>query len=379
MTPIRVVAFVEAASVTGPAGNLIRFCKMTRRRDEISVSVAAFHRGAGSQPPSNPFFDALARAGIEVDLIRERRRFDSGVVRQMREIAERRSADIVQTHAVKSHFLARYGGLHRRHRWIAFHHGYTAEDFKMRLYMGLDNWSLRGARRVVTVCGPFAKMLAAKRGVPPDRIEVVPNSIEPLPPPDPSAIQALSRNLALPENARVLLSIGRFSSEKGHIDLLRAFELLNKPDLRLVLVGSGIDRPRLEKAVASCRIGGQVIFAGQQRDVWPYYGLADVFVLPSLSEGSPNVLLEAMAARTPIVATAVGGVPETVQHESTALLTPPQSPQELAAAISRVLNSSDLAERLTTNAYARVTENFSPQSYYDRLRRIYSRVIAEPL
>jgi glycosyltransferase involved in cell wall biosynthesis len=379
VTPIRVVAFVEAASVTGPAGNLIRFCKMTRKDDEIRVSIAAFHRGAGSHPPSNPFFDALSRAGIEVDLIRERRRFDPDVVRQMREIAERRSADLIQTHAVKSHFLARYGGLHRRHRWLAFHHGYTAEDFKMRLYMSLDNWSLRGARRVVTVCGPFAKMLAAKRGVPPDRIEVLPNSIEPLPPPEPSVLQELSHNLALPENARVILSIGRFSSEKGQMDLLRAFALLNKPNLRLVLVGSGIDRPRLEKAVASYRIGGQVIFAGQQRDVWPYFGLADVFVLPSLSEGSPNVLLESMAARTPIVATSVGGVPETVEHESTALLTPPQSPHELAGAISRVLDSPDLGARLTASAYARVTENFSPESYYRRLRRIYDRVILERL
>jgi glycosyltransferase involved in cell wall biosynthesis len=380
MKPIRVLKFMEAASVTGPAANVIRFCKFAHAAGDIHITIAAFHRSGNtaSQTPSTAFFDALRANGIEFDVIREARRFDRSVVAQMREIAGRRNPDIIGTHAVKSHFLVRYAGLDRRHRWIAYHHGYTTEDWKMRLYIELDRWSLPAARRVVTVCGPFAKMLAETRGVSPDRIHVLPNSMEPPSPPDPSVTKALSQSLELPENVRVILTIGRLSSEKRQIDLLRAFALMKRPDARLVLVGTGVDRSQLEAAAASLGIAREVIFAGQHRNVWPFYTLADIFVLPSLSEGSPNVLLEAMMAKTPIVATAVGGVPETVEHESSALLVPSRNPEKMAEAMGRLLDSPELAARLATNAFERVTKHFSVRAYYDRLRHIQTSVIAEP-
>jgi len=376
MKPIRVLKFMEAASVTGPAANVIRFCKVAHATGEIHISIAAFDRSdiAENQAPSNVFLEALAAAGIEFDLIREKRRFDRGVIHQMREIANRRNPDMIATHAVKSHFLVRYSGLNCRYPWVAFHHGYTAEDLKMRLYSQLDRWSLPAARRVVTVCGPFAKMLAETRGVSPGRILVVPNSMEPVPPSDPSGIQKLSQSLGLPENVRVILSIGRLSTEKAQIDLLRAFALLKTPNMRLVLVGDGIDRRDLEAASAALGIADQTIFTGQRRNVWPFYSLADIFVLPSLSEGSPNVLLEAMMAQTPIVATEVGGVPETVEHGSSALLVPSRDPQKLAQAMCRLLDSPELRVRLAANAFARVKEHFSPRAYYERLIPLFSRM-----
>jgi glycosyltransferase involved in cell wall biosynthesis len=379
MKPIRVLKFMEAASVTGPAAAVIRFCKYARALGEIQITIAAFHRSreAGNQTPSTPFFDALMTAGIEFDVIREKGRFDHGVIAQMRDIATRRHPDIIVSHAVKSHFLVRYAGLNRRHHWIAFHHGYTAEDLKMRLYRKLDRWSLPAARRVVTVCGPFAKMLAATRGVSPERLHVLPNSMEPAPPPDSSKVQELSHSLGLPENSRVILSVGRLSSEKAQIDLLRAFALMRTPELRLVLVGDGIDRSPLEESAVSLGIADGVIFAGQHRNVWPFYRLADIFVLPSLSEGSPIVLLEAMMARTPIVATEVGGVPETVEHESSALLVPARDPEKLAEAMRRLLGSTELSERLAANGFARVKEQFSVRAYYDRLRHILDAVLEE--
>ena len=378
--PLRVVKFMEAASVTGPAANVIRFCRFAHAIGEVKITIAAFHRSAatGAGTPWNAFFDALSNAGIEFDVIREKRRFDPGVIGQMREIAERRNADIVASHATKSHFLVRSAGLHRRYRWIAYHHGYTAEDLKMRLYRQLDRWSLPAARRVVTVCGPFAAMLAEKRGVRPDLIRVLPNSMEPAPPPDPEQIRELSRSLGLPANSRVILSIGRLSSEKAQIDLLQAFALMKTPDLRLVLVGNGIDRGRLESAAATLGIASQTIFAGQHRNVWPFYNLSEIFVLPSLSEGSPNVLLEAMMAQIPVVATAVGGVPETVEHETSALLVPARDPGKLAEAMRRLLDSQELKARIAANAFARVKEQFSTRSYYDRCHGIQRSVVDEP-
>jgi glycosyltransferase involved in cell wall biosynthesis len=379
VNPLRVLALVEATTVTGPAKNLIRFCQMVQADPTagLSISIAAFHRRAPAGSESNAFLDAVRAAGIELDVIPERGRFDSSVLPVLREIAARRRPDIIQTHAPKSHFLVRWAGLQRRRGWIAFHHGDTAEDFKMRLYTQLDRWSLRAAHRSVTVCEPFADLLVG-RGVRRERIQIVPNAMAAAPLVAQEDVSALRDRLAIPPAARVILSVGRLSSEKGHADLLAALRLLlrDRPQLaiKLILVGDGIERPTLERTAAAPDLASSVIFAGQSANVWPYYSLADVFALPSHSEGSPNALLEAMAAGLPIVACKVGGVPETVEDGSSALLVPPANPAAMASALARVLEDPALAARLASNAAERLVTRFSPESRYQALLEVYRAV-----
>jgi glycosyltransferase involved in cell wall biosynthesis len=378
VNPLRVLALVEATTVTGPAKNLIRFCEMVLADPaaDLSISIAAFHRHS-SNSESNAFLDAVRAAGIELDVIPERRRFDSSVLPALREIVARRHPDVIQTHAPKSHFLVRRMGLQRDSGWIAFHHGDTAEDLKMRLYTQLDRWSLRAAHRSVTVCEPFADLLVA-RGVRRERIQIVPNAMAAVPLVAKEDVSALRDRLALPPAARVILTVGRLSSEKGHADLLTALRLLlrdhPKLSIKLILVGDGIERPSLERTAAAPDLASSVIFAGHTSNVWPYYSLADVFALPSHSEGSPNALLEAMAAGVPIVACKVGGVPETVEDGSSALLVPPGEPAAMASALARVLEDPALAARLVSNASERLERRFSPQSRYQALLEVYRTV-----
>jgi glycosyltransferase involved in cell wall biosynthesis len=131
----------------------------------------------------------------------------------------------------------------------------------------------------------------------------------------------------------------------------------------------------LEAAARSRGIHADVIFTGQVNDVQPFYAAADVFVLPSHSEGSPNVLLEAMAANLPIVATAVGGVPEIVENNESALLVPANDPNAMTAAIARLLREEDLGRRLTTNAAELVASRYAPGQYVRSLAEIYLEVI----
>src|SRR5216683_77971 len=137
----------------------------------------------------------------------------------------------------------RLSGLWRTHCWIAFQHGYTTTDFKMRCYNQLDRWSLRAPRHVVTVCESFAADLAAK-GVSRRRITVRHNSIKPFPPLAPGAAEAIRKTL--PAQAGILVAVGRLSHEKGHVDLIRALGLLRRrwPDdeFHLLLVGEGPER-----------------------------------------------------------------------------------------------------------------------------------------
>jgi glycosyltransferase involved in cell wall biosynthesis len=112
----------------------------------------------------------------------------------------------------------------------------------------------------------------------------------------------------------VIVSIGRLSREKGHDDLVHAIAGVREMDpglkFKVLLVGDGPEREHLEATVADLRLSNEILFVGHVSDVAPFYSIADVMALPSHSEGSPNVLLEAMAAGIPSVATEVGGVPE---------------------------------------------------------------------
>ena len=138
-----------------------------------------------------------------------------------------------------------------------------------------------------------------------------------------------------------------------------------------MLVGDGLLRSELESLA-----GPRVIFAGHQSDVSPYYALATHFVLPSLSEGSPNVLLEAMAAGLPIVSTRVGGVPETVTDGESALLVPAGDPTALATALRRLLDQPTYAQQLAAAGRHRAATHFSPAQYRQSMLKIYQGALA---
>jgi len=379
---MRVVAVMEAHTVTGPAKNLIRFCKFAAERysPDFEISVVTYLRPApNSARQTNQFIEAVRDAGVPLEIIPEQRAFDWQVVSRLRELLRDRKPDIVQTHAVKSHFLMRLLPTSEV-RWLAYHHGYTEPDFKMRVYNRLDRWSLPTAHRVVTVCKPFADMLA-NSGVARDRIRVLGNSIECFQRPSSETVADLRNKWNLPEDLPVVLTIGRLSAEKGHRHLLNAADILKRerPDLdfKLLILGEGHERPRLERQVEELGLHSIVQFAGHQHDPISYYALASAFVLPSLSEGSPNVLLEAMMAGTPAIATGVGGIPEMVQDEYSALIVKPGDAGALARAIERVLDDSVLARRLCENASADVHTKHSPKAYGTALMDIYKNLIAD--
>lgn len=378
MNSLRVMAILEAETVSGPAKNLLRFCERVRATSfglqRIEMTLATFVRGR----ETNAFVEEARGRNIPVDVMVERGRFDRGVLQEMRRVIDVRCPDILQTHAVKSNFLMRWGGIEKDVRWLAFHHGYTAEDLKVKLYNQLNRWSLRKARRVVTVCRPFAVQLEAT-GLDRDRIDILPNAIEEFQHPEQEVVEALRRECGWQSGERVLLTVGRLSREKGPVYLVQALERLNREAAglrwRAVVVGDGPERNNLEAAIQAAGLREKVYLAGHRKDVRPFFKLADLFVLSSLSEGSPNVILEAMAAGLPIVSTAAGGVPETVIDEESALLSAPGDGAALGANLVKMMVDTELAGRLVQGARQRLS-HFTPEAYEASLRDIYSRVMA---
>jgi glycosyltransferase involved in cell wall biosynthesis len=383
--PVKLLTIVEATTINAVAKSVLEFYRsaselhQTSNFPSIKGCVVSFDRQHGDETPPNDFVTAAREQGLGVEIIPERRRFDLAVIPALRDIVARREPDLIVTNSVKSHFVVWRSHLWRKSPWVAFHHGYTDTDRKMRLYNRLDRWSLPHADRLVTVCGAFAQDLMKSTGVPLDKISVQHNAIRRQPSLSTADVETLRHRLGIAQADKVVLSVGRLSREKAHRDLLEAFKKLNQTDpeisSKLVIVGEGRERDGLEATAESLNFKDRIIFTGQVNDVRTFYALADVFVLPSHSEGSPYVLLEAMAANVPVVATAVGGVPEIITNNESALLVPPNDPPSLAAAIARVLTDRELAERLTTNGAKLIDTRFTPENYTRSVVEIYREVI----
>ena len=358
--PLRVLSFIEGTSLTGPMKSLLEV--VSRMRGGAKAPAPLLHTIVTTRrshaAETDAFIEAVEAADVPLELLLERRPFDPEVVRSLSAVIDALMPDIIESHNFKCHAIV-WVALRRLHRplrpaWIAFHHGYTRESWKVRAYQQFDRLTLPRADKVVTVCAAFARDLA-RSGLRRERLAVVPNAMGELQPPEPAAAAALRASLGIAPAELVILAVGRLSAEKGHADLLAAFDLAtprSRPEsVRLVIVGDGIERGRL---VGRARhLEGRVLFVGHQADTWPWFGIADLFVLPSHSEGSPMALLEAMCSRLPIAATCVGGVPEMVENEVSALLVPGRSPRALAAAIRRLLDEPALRSKLADSAFER--------------------------
>jgi glycosyltransferase involved in cell wall biosynthesis len=374
MSSLRLLAIIEASTITGPAKNLLEFARRAPALG-VDITIATFVRGeAENQFTQSVRALAAECRGVSLETIPERGPFDPEVLRALRRTAARVRPDAIQTHAVKSHFLARSAGLPAQAPWIAFHHGYTWPTLKAKAYNQLDRWSLRSAARVLTVSLPFRDQLVAF-GVRPNRIEIVHNAIAVgwgARAREPREATALRLRTGIGPEKKVILIVGRLSREKDHLTLLEAVRRM-PADLapHLVVVGDGPERPRIEERVRRLELGEHVTLTGHQSSAEPWYGIADVAVLSSLSEGSPNALLEAMAANVPVVATAVGGVPEIVNHGESALLVEPGNPETMSAALARILTEPGLADRLKKRSLELIPERHEPEARARKLVAIY--------
>ena len=372
LSRLNVLSLLEATRLTGGARNALEYARLAGQAGggvQIAVAFAFIRRCAQYAADLDALRATAAASALPVDVLIERHRYDSQVVDDLCRLAHARRPHIIETHHVKSHCLLALSGLWRHYSWVAFHHGYTQTDAKVRAYNQVDRWSLRHATHVVTTNQPFAEMLVS-RGIPRSRVSVLHNGVRDLPL-VPVGVTALREELDLRHGERVIVTVGRLSHEKGQSDLIRAFSSVRER-ARLVIVGDGPDRPSLERFTRTLGLERSVIFAGMRTNVAPFYAMADVFVLPSLSEGSPNALLEAMACSLPIVATRVGGVPEIVSDGTTALLVPPRQPLAMAGAIARLLDDSGLGAQLGAAARRRVLIDYTPEQRTATLSRLYA-------
>lgn len=209
------------------------------------------------------------------------------------------------------------------------------------------------------------------------KLVVIPNGVDErrFARPNEAELARARRKMRL-DSRKIVLTVGRLEREKNFELLLNAFALLRSLDLGLVVVGDGSLRSNLEREARRLGVAGRVRFLGHVDPVNPFLHIADVFAMSSDIEGLPLVMLEAMAAGTPLVLTEVGGIPDVVEHEKTALLVPPGDAPALAAAIQRAVNMSEAERnRLTDAARGVFRDRFSVRRMVEDTESLYSRLL----
>ena len=192
--------------------------------------------------------------------------------------------------------------------------------------------------------------------------------------------QGHREHLGLPDGARVIVSVGNLVAMKGYDILISALPEIaeSNPNAFLVLIGDGQERERLMAQAASQGLEDRVRFTGYlpPNEVPAWLNVADVFVLPTLSEGRPNVVLEAMACGRPVVATRVGGIPEIVEDGRTGFLVEPRQPRQLAERISILLGDRDLGQKMgRAGRQTLIDRGLTWDHHVDRLVEIYEDVL----
>jgi glycosyltransferase involved in cell wall biosynthesis len=388
-----VAARGPAARPDGPAGRAPRLLSLI---DTYEVSgpgrqltaAALAHAGAGGaakivllQRPGTrtpPYAVSLAAAGVDHEVVPEAGPFDPRLPGRIRRVIARFRPDVVETHSYKMTavmWLLRRAGVVVP--WVGFFHGRTRENRKVRLYHWLDEQLLPGADRIVGMSDVHRQEFA-RRGV---RAEVVHNAVVPLAPADEpldlSGFRVPASDTPGAPPAPLVGVIGRLSPEKGVDVFVDACAQLRAAGERFaaVIAGDGVDHQALVARVAALGLGDAVHFLGPVAAVSSFYAQVDLVVLPSRSEGLPNVLLEALHGDVPVVATRVGAVPEVLDGEPAAgPVVPPEDPAALAAAMRATWHlRGDPAARA---ARARVAARFSMARRMEALDTLYRAAVA---
>lgn len=233
-------------------------------------------------------------------------------------------------------------------------------SIKLRVLLHLKGRALARVDRIVTVCDDHRRILAEYFGAAlQDKAMTIHSGIDPRP--YRTARSAHARPAGVPRGRLTVTTIAALNNAKGLTYLVQAFPdvVRHHPRARLFLVGEGHIRKDLEREIHVLGMQRQISLTGHRDDVPALLAASDVVVLPSLYEGSPLSLLEAMAAAKPVIATEVGGIPEIVVHGKTGILIPPRDPQALAAALVDLLGSTARRRRLGERGKARLLAGFT--------------------
>ena len=373
---MRVLWLIDSLTLGGAEALVPAFARaIDSRRVRLHV---AYLKSLGG----NPFEAELQRLGVPLTHLRARNLRDVRALRRLLRLVREERIDLVHAHLT---YAAIWGGLTTRLTGVpcvaTLHTGpvegpeWSRSAIRERMLAFVLN---RWCSAVVAVSAAARAQHVERGRIDGGRVCVIHNGVDLEEFASGGARrERMRRELGLADSQPTVLTVSALREGKGLEVLLRGMALLvrGQPQLRVVIAGEGPLRDRLEELAREKGLEGHVRWLGFRRDVGDLLAAADVFVLASRQDAFPTVLLEAMAAARPVVATQVGGIPEIVEPGRTGVLVPPGDPEALAAAVDALLADPRTAALLGVAGRERAREHFSIAEWTSRLVGLYQEAL----
>lgn len=372
---INVIHIRDTSVVCGPGKTILESAKHIDS-SRFNITIAIFR--AANTPKSLFHIEAESRRVPVID-IESKQSWNLAFLRSGEEAVLAGNFDIIHSHDYKSDVLASYLGKKHGIPIVTTLHGWITNTLKQKLYVWIGKKTFRSFDAVLAVSAPIYEE-AIRCKVSKDRCYLVSNAIvcADFVRKQSNSIE-LRRSLNLNATSTIISCIGRLSLEKGQRDLLQTASLVSAAglDAHFVFVGDGPDRNHLEQLASELGVSSRVSFLGHVRDVRPVLKETDLLVLPSHTEGLPNVALEALSMSVPTIATNVGGTPEIIKNGVTGFLVPPHSPEVMFDKIQELSHSTQTASDFKKNGRRHVEANFDFSTRMRNVEKIYDTVLAQ--
>jgi glycosyltransferase involved in cell wall biosynthesis len=385
--PIRVVRIIARLNVGGPAIQAITLTRLLETKGYRTRLVR------GRESATEGSMDYLARElGVVPTLVGSMRRDpgpgDLAALARLVWILRRDRPQLVHTHAAKAGTLGRTAALlalpRRRPVLVHTYHGHSLTGYfsgrTARVYRSIERWLARRTDVLIAVSPEVRDDLVRLGVAGPERFVVVPLGFDLSPFLDDTRREerraALRREWAIAPEEEVITLVARLVPIKRVDRFLRVARLLaERPRARFVVVGDGELRDELTASADARALGDRVRWAGFRRDMPDVCFASDVVMLTSDNEGTPVSLIEAQAARVPVVGTAVGGVPSAVRDGETGVLAPPDDDRALAAAAAAILDDRALAARMARSGREHAARAFALQRLVKDVDNLYCQTL----
>lgn len=285
--------------------------------------------------------------------------------------------NMLHTHGYRSNIIGALAAKITGIPSISTCHGWIDNTRALRLYNQLDKIFLRLSDKIIVVSHQIQSELI-KRGLRAKSIEVLPNAIEAKKYENISRQRSVKRDkLGFDDKVPIIGSVGRLSSEKGYNYLLQACSVVVKkmPTLKIIIVGDGPERTFLKKLAQNMGLGKAVFFTGFLERIEDWLSIMDIFVISSKTEGSPLVLLEAMAAGLPVIATKVGEIPNILTHHQNGILIDYGNVKDLSDSILYLLNNLIKAKEMAVAGRKLVEQEYNVVKWIQQIESIYLNLL----
>jgi sugar transferase (PEP-CTERM/EpsH1 system associated) len=322
----------------------------------------------------------LQEDGFIVEHLHRQPGIDRGCATRLRQFADREGAEILHAHQCTPFFQAMLSrGLTGRRPVVFTEHGRHFPDTPSRKRAIVNRMLLKRCDRLFGCGAAVRQALINNEGLPESRVEVIYNGVDlkALSKPTAGARERIRAEFGYSANDFVVVQVARLHELKDHQTALKAVdEARHKiPGLRLLLAGDGDQRSAIKQTIRERGLDQTVTLAGTRKDIADLLSASDVFLLSSISEGIPLTVIEAMAARRPVVSTAVGGLPEIIEHGVSGMLAPSGDASSLAASLVQLYQNADLRNQMAEVAAGRAQEKFSLQGMLNSYRDVYDDVL----